>query len=213
MFARVPEPGAVKTRLAARVGEDRALAVYRGLGKLIYSRVRPFHPHQAAVKVVHTPDNGGDDVRAWLGENVETSGQGEGDLGKRMARALKEAFDDGADRVAVIGTDCPELNRGVLEHALNSLDSHDVVFGPAQDGGYYLVAVHRRGADRALQALFTEIPWSSPTTLAVSVSHATDAGLEIAQIQTLSDIDTAEDWLAWQERLKARGQRKSEQAE
>lgn len=213
MFARLPERGVVKTRLAARVGDDRALAVYRGLGKLIYSRVRPYHPSQAAVTIIHTPDNGGDEVGSWLGENVPTSAQGEGDLGERMTRAFKAAFDAGADRVAVVGTDCPELDRRVLEKALDSLDSHDVVFGPAQDGGYYLVAVHRRAAERALPALFRDIPWSSPTTLAVSLSHATAVGLSVAQLATLSDIDTAEDWLAWQERLKARGQRKPEQAE
>ena len=124
-----------------------------------------------------------------------------------MSRALRSAFDEGASRVAVIGTDCPELDRGVIEAAMKLLDAHDVVFGPASDGGYFLVAIHGRAAGTALQALFTYIPWSSPTTLAASISRASSAGLSIAQLDTLPDIDTAEDWLAWQERLKARGYR------
>jgi rSAM/selenodomain-associated transferase 1 len=201
MFARVPELGRVKTRLAVTVGDERALAIYRGLGHLVLSRTWSDIRPSGRTVVAHTPDDGGDMVRAWLGDDVHTEPQGDGDFGARMARALQRRIDDGAECVVAIGMDCPEMSVEVLDAAFCALGDHDVVFGPATDGGYYLVGVHRRVAPSAMPALFHDVPWSSPHTLQTGLERASREGLRVMLLEPRSDIDTAADWEAWQQRL------------
>lgn len=201
LFARVPELGRVKTRLAVTLGDARALAIYRGLGHLVLARTRSHRLPSRHTVVAHTPDDGGQAVRDWLGDDLHTEPQGDGDLGARMSRALLRRIDEGADCVMAIGTDCPELSVDLVDTAFAALADHDVVFGPATDGGYYLVGVHRRVVPSAMPVLFADIPWSSPDTLQASVDRAHREGLRVKLLAPRADIDTAEDWRAWQERL------------
>jgi glycosyltransferase A (GT-A) superfamily protein (DUF2064 family) len=114
-------------------------------------------------------------------------------LGRRLEAAFERALADGrATSVVAIGTDCIDLDGRHLADARDHLAAGaDLVFGPALDGGYYLVAM------RQLQvAVFRDIPWSSPETLARSLAAAHEAGLATALLEPLRDIDDLADWRA-----------------
>ncbi len=131
-------------------------------------------------------------MRTWLGPSAELRSQCGGGLGDRMAAAIAEAIEGGAERVVVIGTDCPEVDATVVQDAFERLESADVVLGPATDGGYYLI-----GMSTLQASLFAQIPWSTADTLRVTLERARESGLSIALLEKRSDIDTADDWRHW----------------
>ena len=193
VFVRAPLLGQVKTRLASDVGPARALEIYRALTEHV---LRVMRSTGARVLVAHAPADAGPLMRAWLGDDLEYEPQADGDLGARMSAVFASHVADGADRVVIIGSDCPTITAETITAALDSLDGADVVFGPAFDGGYYLVAA------RALHAeLFHDVPGSSHHTLDVSLTRARDAGLRVALLTAMRDIDTIDDWRAYGERL------------
>lgn len=199
VFARAPRLGGVKTRLAASVGDAAALDIYRALATAVLDAVRPLSP-MVPVVVAYTPDEAGTELRDWLGDDLVYRAQGSGDLGARMARMIDAACTDGAPRVVVIGTDCPGVTAGTVRDALDALERHDVVIGPAIDGGYYLIGVRAGIVPNALGALFDGIPWSSPVTLHTTLERAREHGLAVALLDEQRDIDTIEDWEAWRDR-------------
>ena len=147
---KFPRPGAVKTRLVPALGERRACELYRALVRQTMAEVARFAAGKAVVveaRVAAAPDEPA--ARAWLGVGPTIRAQGDGDLGQRMDRAVRAALDDGADRVVVIGGDCPRLTAAHLAAAFAALAKSDAVLGPALDGGYYLI-----GLRRPLPALF-----------------------------------------------------------
>lgn len=190
IFARAPQLGRVKTRLAREIGDAAALAAYVGLANECWVQARGAQLRlDARLVVAFTPPEGEDAIREWLTEATEYMSQSSGDLGERMLHAVARELDIGADRVVVMGTDCPSLSAGVLGAAFGALDEADVVIGPAMDGGYYLIGM--RGAH---SALFADVPWSSPDTLATTLDRAREAGLSVRQLGLLRDVDTAADW-------------------
>lgn len=192
VFARAPQLGRVKTRLAATMGDARARSIYMELGEHAVKVALAAYP--GAVVVHYTPADQADQLRAWLGAGVELREQCDGDLGCRMAAAIGETIAAGAGRVAVVGTDCPGLSAGAIHTAFAALDHADVAIGPTHDGGYYVIAL------RASQpALFANIPWSSSETLSATLRAAKDAGLCVTVLEPLLDIDTDDDWAAWTE--------------
>lgn len=188
IFARAPELGRVKTRLAAELGPERALAIYRGLADQVVAAVRDSAWRRV---IAHAPADAGPAMRAWLGDDVSYEPQCAGDLGRRLSGAIAARLAAGAERVVVIGTDCPTITARTVGEAFAALDTADVVFGPATDGGYYLV-----GMRQLHESLFRDIPWSCDRTLHVSLEHAAMVGLRVALLATMRDIDTAEDWRA-----------------
>ncbi|MGH7664354.1 MAG: TIGR04282 family arsenosugar biosynthesis glycosyltransferase [Gemmatimonadaceae bacterium] len=193
IFARAPVAGQVKTRLAADLGTARALDIYRWLGVRILDRLASLQ--SCELRVAFTPADGELLVRDWLGDIPAYEPQVGGDLGQRMAAAAASRFTAGAARVCVIGTDCPAVDAAVVEEAFTALDAADVVFGPATDGGYYLVALAR-----PLPELFESVPWSAPDTLAVTLDRAKRSGARVTLLAESRDIDTGEDWAEWQRR-------------
>lgn len=190
IFARVPEAGKVKTRIAAELGDEDALSAYRRLAELVIGAVQQAGTY--SVTVSYTPDGGGRTMGEWLGPSVGLRPQGGGDLGTRMAAAIAHAMQLGAQGVVVIGTDCPDVTGSVIEHAFDRLTTADVVLGPASDGGYYLI-----GMTRLHLPLFERVPWSSERTLRVTLERARAIGLSVALLEERRDIDTADDWRAW----------------
>ncbi|HEX8504268.1 MAG TPA: TIGR04282 family arsenosugar biosynthesis glycosyltransferase [Hymenobacter sp.] len=194
VFARVPELGRVKTRLAETLGAGEALRVYCDL----LARTRAAVLGVAATKTLWLA---GDSLTAsacfegWTG--FAQRPQAAGDLGQRMHRAFADAFAAGATSAVVIGTDCPELTPGHLQEAFRQLARHDVVVGPAQDGGYYLLGMRTLVPD-----FFRNKPWSTDAVLAETLADANRLGLRVAQLPTLSDVDTAADLRAWQNRVR-----------
>jgi rSAM/selenodomain-associated transferase 1 len=190
IFARAPRTGTVKTRLAASIGDVGALAIYRSLceGTIAMARSTGL-----SLTVAFTPPDAIGEMREWLGDDLQYEAQCEGDLGARLADTVARHSHGGARCIAVIGTDCPTITAATVHAALATLSDADVVFGPASDGGYYLVAM--RGAH---VTVFHDVPWSSPSTLAVTLARASDAGLRVAMLDVESDIDTIDDWTRYQ---------------
>jgi rSAM/selenodomain-associated transferase 1 len=197
IFARAPVLGRVKPRLAAAVGDARALDIYRELAETVVALVGDT---AATVVVAHDPPDSGEVMRSWLGPRLRYEPQVPGDLGARMSSAVSRRLREGARRVIVIGTDCPALSADVVARAFEALERADVVLGPAEDGGYYLV-----GTRAAHPALFDEIPWSSPHTLAVTLERLAGAGLRVQRLEVLRDVDTLEDWRAYESTRRSDG--------
>lgn len=192
-FARAPELGRVKTRLASELGDPAALAAYHELGRACWQAVLAARSALGCrALVAFTPAPAEQVMRDWLGGADAYFAQPAGDLGHRMLAAIAAALAGGAQRVVLIGTDCPQLSHPAMADALAALDDADVVIGPATDGGYYLVGMSRPHA-----VVFADVPWSSSLTLAITLERAAAAGLRVVQLSTLSDVDTAEDWRAW----------------
>lgn len=112
----------------------------------------------------------------------------DGDLGMRMLHAFQEVFRKGYRHAALVGVDIPGLSISIINRAFALLCRHDLVFGPAQDGGYYLI-----GMNRPIKEVFSGVPWSSGQTLQKSLHQAELHGLRTGFTDTLSDIDTAKD--------------------
>lgn len=185
VFAKSPEPGRVKTRLARVMGPARAAELYRRMGRRVVDQLRG---GDYRIVVCFDPPDAERAVRRWLGaDSLSFRPQSPGDLGERMVRAFEGAFRR-AEEVCVVGTDAPSVDRTVISRAFRELERVDVVLGPARDGGYYLMALKR-----PIPALFRDVPWSTDAVLEVTLERARELGLAVAQLEERSDVDTVED--------------------
>lgn len=185
MFLKAPVPGRVKTRLAADVGEEAAAAVYR---QLVENQLRHLPPGWE-VRIVYDPPGALETFHAWLGRGAGYCAQESGDLGRRLSAGVSDAFSEGYAPVFCIGGDCPNLFKESFAEARALLEAgHEVVFAPAEDGGYVLA-----GMGIFCPEVFAEIPWSGPETLEVSVKRARDAGRRVALMAARFDVDTLAD--------------------
>jgi uncharacterized protein len=195
VFVRAPQAGRVKTRLAAQIGAEAALRVYRRLAEHAVELARSVGP-DAAVRIHFTPVDADEAVRAWLGGGAEYLPQADGDLGGRMEAAFRAAFDAGHRRVVIIGSDLPGLTAELLGDAFGRLDRHPVVLGPAHDGGYYLLGL--RGM---VPEIFRDIPWSTREVFDATVARLAALGITPARLPVLGDVDVAADlpagWREW----------------
>ena len=114
-----------------------------------------------------------------------------------MRTAFEEGFARGMTKIAIIGTDCPDLDRGIILEAFEKLLDHDLVFGPAKDGGYYLI-----GLRRVFPELFRSIPWGTDQVLETTRAISRKLGLSIAYLPELADIDRPSDLPHWQNRFR-----------
>ncbi len=187
IFVKYPEPGRVKTRLAAAIGPEHAARIYKALAERVVSSVCR-GPESYSTALCYDPPGSRDAFVAWLGRHTIMLPQRPGDLGERLASAFEWAFSSGAGKVAAIGTDSPGVDRSVLLTAFSFLDCSDLVLGPSEDGGYYLI-----GLRRPCPAIFDDIPWSSSKVLETTVATADRLGLTPSLLPVLPDIDTAED--------------------
>lgn len=186
VFVRAPVAGRVKTRLAAAIGAEAALGVYRRLAE--HAVAQALSLAETSVRVHFTPADAGDAVRGWLGAGPAYLPQSEGDLGERMRAAFEAAFAAGFGRVVIIGSDLPDLSAGLLRRAVGMLGGNDVVLGPARDGGYYLL-----GMRRMIGSVFAGIAWSTDEVLARTVEKLRAEGIEPAMLEMLADVDEAGD--------------------
>jgi hypothetical protein len=184
VFVRAAEAGRVKTRLAAAIGAEGALRVYRRLAE---HTVREARAVDAELRIHFTPADRELQVRAWLGD-ARYLPQAGGDLGTRMEAAFRAAFADGAERVVIIGSDLPDLSAALLRDAFAALDTYPAVLGPARDGGYYLL-----GMRAPIPGVFDGVPWSTPEVLTLTLERLRAAGIEPALLATLSDVDEVGD--------------------
>ena len=185
VFARAAHAGQVKTRLAREIGDQAAVDAYKTLMEQLLANLRAVFN----VELRFTPDSARAEFESWLQPGWHLATQGEGDLGQRLARAFQESFAAGSQRVAIIGSDCPAVTVQDIHSAWRSLLTHDVVLGPARDGGYWLI-----GLCRPQPGIFENIPWSSAAVLETTLTRVREAGLTVHRLRTLADVDTVEDW-------------------
>jgi hypothetical protein len=193
IFTRYPLPGVTKTRLIPVLGPEGAAAFQRRLTARISETARRLmRQRNLAVEIRH---EGGSAalLRQWLGEGFDYRPQDEGHLGQRMARCLAEAFAGGAERALLIGADIPGISAAHLKRAFEILQNHDLVFGPAQDGGYYLIGARAAHFANEASYLGPGIVWSSPQVLARTLEEVRASGLSFSLLDTLADIDRPED--------------------
>jgi len=195
LFVRLPEPGRVKTRLAASLGPERAAALYRAMAGDCLDVARR---SGAPLTVACDPPGREADVAAWLGPGPGYAPQeGEG-LGERMARAFARAFTAGAGRVLLMGSDAPDVPPGRLDQAFALLGARPAVLAPSPDGGFWCVGF----AASAWRAdVFADLPWSSSGTLAALLVRLRSLGLDPALLPPWPDVDTPEDLQALVGRL------------
>lgn len=196
IFTRYPEPGKTKTRLIPALGAQGAATLQRQMTEHTLLQVRElqsFHPLSVEVRFA-----GGDLslMQNWLGSDLIYQPQGKGDLGSRMARSLSCAFQESVDRAAIVGTDCPGLNAHFIADAFSQLHAHDLVLGPAIDGGYYLISLRC-----FIGELFSGIDWGTAQVLQQTVDIAKQLDLSVAYLPRLADVDRPED-LPWQQHLQ-----------
>ncbi len=201
VFVKEPRPGGVKTRLAAAVGPDAAAELYRALAESVLEATTPV-PGEYERLVFFDPPEARHALREWL-PGVSLRAQARGELGERLADAFARAFGRGATRVAIVGSDAPGLTRETALQALEALTEADVVLGPAEDGGYYLIALRAPHPE-----LVRGIDWSTPAVLRQTLERAAAAGLGVRQLEPLRDVDTLEDlrreWPGLERRLATR---------
>ncbi|HHP7244888.1 MAG TPA: TIGR04283 family arsenosugar biosynthesis glycosyltransferase [Elainellaceae cyanobacterium] len=192
VFTRYPEPGKTKTRLIPALGAEGAANLQRQMTEHTMQQIQ-LVLCQCSVGV-EVRFSGGDQylMADWLGEARSYHSQGDGDLGCRMEAAFRSAFDAGMTRVVMIGIDCPWVNADILMRAFDALRSHDVVLGPATDGGYYLI-----GLRCLIPELFRDIPWSTDKVFQQSMDIAHRQGRAIAILDSLTDVDRPEDLWVW----------------
>jgi rSAM/selenodomain-associated transferase 1 len=188
IFARPPELGRVKTRLAAGIGQEAALAVYEELLQRTYEATALV----AARKTVWLADAPTTAVLPAAWSRYEQLIQFPGELGLKMQAAFSHAFSHGAQAAIIIGTDCPGLTSQLLAQAYAALATHEVVVGPAEDGGYYLL-----GMKELYQDLFANKSWSTDSVLTHTLEDAAHLNLRVAQLPTLRDVDDVADLAAW----------------
>ena len=192
VFVRAPVLGTVKSRLAVDIGPHAALEAYRMMGSRAVAAVAG--DIRWDIVIAHTPCSETALISDWLGQHLMIAQSGR-DLGERMRNTIASVRGLGAKRVVVIGTDCPDISAAIVRGAFELLETTELVFGPASDGGYYLIAMND-----VHDCVFTHVPWSSAETLAVSLEHAHRNGLSTALLSVLGDIDTVDDWVRWRER-------------
>jgi uncharacterized protein len=190
VFVKYPEPGRVKTRLAADIGADEAARIYsrlalRQIGEAVAATDAP--PF-----VFFDPAERDGEVEQWLAEydgRIALAAQMEGSLGERMHAAFRRIFSRNETRRAVIiGTDCPGLDAARIGEAFVALDAHDLVLGPAADGGYYLL-----GMRTLLPWVFEGMPWSTDRVLSATLDAAAAHGTRVGLLGELRDVDTVAD--------------------
>lgn len=185
VLAKAPLCGEAKTRLARDVGPDRA----RTLAEAFLVDTLALVQARSAPRslVAFTPEGS----RAWFERHAPWAvrrPQGEGDLGARIGAALRAAFDLGARRCVVIGTDTPHLPPERLDEAFEALDGADVCLGPSRDGGYYLIGL-RADCPR----LFEDVPWSSALVRDVTLERARECALRVRELPVELDVDRGPD--------------------
>jgi uncharacterized protein len=192
ILARYPTTGKVKTRLAAALGHRAATAAYR---HLLGRCAREFADTPFGVEWWYTPAKA--PFRRIVGRGAVIHPQPAGDLGQRMAAAFAAACARGHDRVVLIGTDAPEVDRATVRRALRLLARHPVVLQPTADGGYALIGMRRAGSGErgaGVERVFRGIPWGTARVMARTRARLRRLGLKWAELPQTYDVDTVEDW-------------------
>jgi rSAM/selenodomain-associated transferase 1 len=197
VFAKAPRSGQVKTRLATALGADEAARVYAGWLETTVTGLT--EARLAPLELWVTPDAGHPLFqRLAAASGAELHVQPGGNLGQRMHQVMLHclAWNESA---VLIGSDCPMMQPGYVRRALAAMEAGiDTVLGPTEDGGYVLL-----GLRKVMATLFTDMPWSTSGVLQATRRRLRAAGESWAELETLWDIDSLQDYERWQARQSA----------
>ncbi len=179
VFIKNPEVGKVKTRLAKTIGNEKALGIYL---KLVDHTIKEIEKSglQSHLFFSEKIDH------SYVGQNFSV--QFGDDLGERMNAAFQECFANEKNKVIIIGTDCPGISSEILQKAFKSLDTNEVVIGPALDGGYYLL-----GMKKMHRELFANMKWSTDYVYNETIKRLNKLQLTYQELEILRDLDNEED--------------------
>lgn len=184
IFVKNEEAGKVKTRLAASVGDEEALKVYK---KLLMHTVSITVPLKLQKEVWYSRFIPEKDI--WSKDLFTKRVQKGKDLGERMSHAFDESFRNGYNKVVIIGSDCAELSSDIIREAFNALERSEFVIGPAEDGGYYLLGMCSYHPE-----LFKEVNWSTDSVFRETLNKIKSVEGSVHLLRTLNDVDTLDDW-------------------
>mgnify|MGYP000722369615 CR=1 FL=1 len=180
VFVKNIKLGKVKTRLAKTIGNQGAFEVYKNLVEITEKATENLQTD----KRIYFSDAV---IDSKWGKHFKAAQKGE-NLGERMKNAFIKGFEDGYERIVLIGSDLPDINSNHIEKGLEILKNNDAVFGPAIDGGYYLV-----GMAKMYDSIFDNKPWSQPNLLEITLNELKQNSISFELLEALNDIDTFED--------------------
>lgn len=184
VFAKNPVLGKVKSRLALNIGFYNAYLVYKELLKATHKSVRNVDVDK---QVCYSDFIDQNDI--WENENYSKEKQIGKNIGIRMRNAFADAFNNGFKKVILIGSDIINLDSDIINEAIDLLDKSEIVFGPAKDGGYYLI-----GMKSMHEELFKDISWSTKEVFIQSLKKCLDLDLKVKIVKELSDLDRVQDF-------------------
>ncbi len=191
-FTKYPRAGQSKTRLIPCLGPDGAASLQHIIATATCKQLHEFcGGHNCSMEIIYT---GGTklEMSQWLGDYHIYHEQKGDDLGTRMALAIEPHLRNSRN-IILCGSDCPSISGSLLSRALSALDHHDVVIGPAHDGGYYLIGVRQDFTQRQLNHLFSDIDWSTSLVLSQTLDRISALQLSLFLLQQHHDIDTPDD--------------------
>ena len=197
VFTRYPEPGTTKTRMIPELGAEGAAELQRRMTEHIMARAGGLSAVLPLPVEVRYEGGSKKRMTQWLGPGFCYCRQGEGDIGHRMGRALKDAFGRGCENVVLIGSDIPDITTAIMQKAFEDLKKTDLVLGPANDGGYYLIGMQRGTFNYWNPQLFNDISWGTEKVLPQTLAIAKRLGLNYILLDTLRDVDRPEDLAVW----------------
>lgn len=197
LFAKYWEPGEVKTRLALSIGEQAASELYH---QLLATTVHRFESFPAKRILAYSPPEKQLEFEQLAGANWDLAPQTAGHLGNRMQSYFADGLSDGQTEIILIGADSPTLSTETVQLAFEELQRHDVVIGPARDGGYYLI-----GCRQQLPDIFEEIHWGSNRVLPQTLEKLKSSELSYAVLPEWYDVDHLEDLITLQKELTESG--------
>ena len=187
VFAKYWRPGAVKTRLGREIGMDAAAELYRTMLETTVHRLAEVGDTRT---IVFSPASSRGAFARIAVDRWACEPQVEGDLGERMQAFATDALSSGAERVAIVGTDCPHLPPAWVHEAFETLADYDVVLGPSTDGGYYLLGMRRLvGSRDGVPPIFKDIAWSTPEVFSQTVARLAASDLSFAVLNETFDVD------------------------
>lgn len=198
LFTRFPEPGTTKTRLIPRLGRRGAADLQRQMTAHAMAVALPLRASRSLELEVRFEGGSTRSMQDWLGNTARFDRQGPGDIGRRMARAFRRAFDRGHTSVILVGSDIPGISTALLEQAFERINDRSVVLGPAADGGYYLIGFSRAGFQRAGEDLFDNMVWGTASVRSETCRRLAQRGLTVDLLVQLADVDRPEDLSVWE---------------
>ena len=202
IFTRYPEPGTTKTRMIPELGAEGAADLQRRMTNHLVAKVKTLMEQRSLAVEIRFEGGSERLMRDWLGPSFTYGCQGQGDIGRRMKRALVDGFQNGFTSIVIIGSDIPDISNFILQQAFEALKSNNLVLGPAADGGYYLIGFQKADKDQTYPELFEGINWGTNQVLSQTIASANQLGIGYALLDTLHDVDRPEDLKIWNRELR-----------